>query len=132
MSLPNWKNGSSWEAITAAALAGTYGGTLYLAQPQATEVNGLGQPCGAFGLPEIRLSTPWMTGTGMAFWQARLGGALYAALAMEVLNPVTAATEKYLGQLEAPTWQSISWGATAAKTIYRGVQIRITNCETTS
>lgn len=132
--MPNYKDGGSWTAITDAALWSTYGGTYHVEYPPARDLDGYGRPCGAFGKPRIVIAASWMNGEGMAFWRGLFVSASdqYASLSIEALNPRTGDTEKWAGLLKWPTFASVSWGATAAKTIYRDVRIEVVECEATT
>lgn len=132
--MPYWKNGVAWEAIPASALAGTYGGTCHVEHPEARDVDGNGLPCGAVGRPQVVLTSPWMTDTGMGFWRTKFASAsaTYAAISVQVWDPRLGAETKYAGKLHWPTWTSVGQGSTAAKTVYRGVRIVIGELETTT
>jgi hypothetical protein len=131
--VPNYKTGGLWVAISTEALWSTYSGTYHLGYPKANEVTGLGGPCGAFGKPTIHIQTPKMNGTGMGFWQAFFASSIAqsAAISIEVLNPSTGLSEKWAGTLKRPTFASVSWGATSAKSMYRDVKMEIIECVTT-
>src|SRR5574343_987868 len=122
--MPNYKTGGNWVAITAAALWSIYGGTYEVAYPPTTAETGLGVPCGAFGKPKIKIGAPRMDDSGMGFWRGFFSGptAQAASISIEARNPRTGSVEKWAGQLKWPTYDSVSWGSTAAKTIYHNVR----------
>ncbi len=134
MATPNWKNGASWEAIPAAALASSYRGTMHVAYPQATEFDGNGIPCGAVGRPKIVIEAPLMTETGFAFWRGKFSTAAdtYVAISIESWSPRSGTTTKWAGKLCRPTFASVGVGAATTSTMYRDVRIEIVNCEATT
>ena len=129
-----WKNGASWEAISDAALYGTYGGTYHVEYPAATDVAVDGTPCGAVGKPRIIIQIPWLTDTGFDFWRDRFASttAPSAALSIEAWDPRTGTVVKWAGILQRPTFDGISVGSSAGQTIYRNVRILVSECETTT
>jgi len=132
--MPNYKTGGTWTAIPAAALWSTYHGTYHVEYPAPTALTLAGLPCAAFGLPSIRIAAPLMADTGMAFWRAFFAttSQLYANISIEGLDIRTGLAGKWAGQLKWPVFSSVSWGSTAAKTMYRDVRIEIINCEVTA
>jgi hypothetical protein len=131
---PNYKNAGNWIAIPEEAIWGTYHGTYEVLRPVTTEETGSGVPCGAFGKPRIRISTPRMDDAGMAFWRGFFASvdATSASISIEARDPRTGVTEKWVGLLKWPTYDSVSWGSSAAKTAYRNVRIEITECVATT
>lgn len=129
MALQYW-NGGAWADYADGSLSGSYQGGMSLDDPLAAARDGDDAPCGAIGLPEIVINCPWMTGTGMAFWQALFASRAAESVAFdtEVYDTRTGTTTKWSGTLLRPTWQTCSIGSTQAKTVYRGVRIVIENC----
>ena len=133
MAFQYW-TGAAWADIPDAAMAGTYGGDCRLVYPRAGERDGTGAPCGAIGLPYVIITTPRMTGTGMAHWTAKFASiaAESATYDIKIINERDASTDSMSGTLLWPIYKSVSVGSTAAKTIYHGVEIHIENCTTSS
>jgi hypothetical protein len=130
----NWKNGGSWEAITADALYSTYGGTYHVEYPPAQETAIDGTQAAATGKPRIVIEAPWMTDTGMGFWRSRLGSATArtAAISIEAWDPQSGSATKWAGTLQRPKFDGVSVGSSAGATIYRNVKIEIWECSTTT
>lgn len=129
----NYKTTGSWTAIPTAALASSYGGTYHIEYPPATDMTLSALPCGAFGKPRIVLHMPWLTDTGYAFWSGLFAaGALYVAANLEVYDDRLSAVTRYAGNLQRPKFESVSWGSTAAKTVYHNVEIVLAECVVTT
>jgi hypothetical protein len=131
----NWYDTDSWDPIPAAAIMGTYAGTFAVVYPAAADSDGLGAPCGAFGLPEINLAMPLLFGDGMAFWTAFFTStptAQAVTIKIEAFDPRSVTVKKWAGSLRWPTFGGVGVGSDSARTIYRDVRIRITGCAVTT
>lgn len=129
-----YKSGGTWFDIPAAALASTYGGTYHVEYPPPTVAAVDGTPCGATGKPRILIVAKQMSDTGMGFWRAFFATTddVYVAVSIEAWDSRAGALVKWAGKLKWPTFSSVGVGSTAAKTMYRDVQIEISECALTS
>lgn len=125
--------GGSWADVTAAAWP-EMEGSLFLEWPPATELDGEGKPAAAFGRPRIVIRSPQMTGTGMEFWQGLFASdsAESADIWLTVYNPRDPGWEKWKGVLHRPKFSDLAPGAGTGNTVYRNVEIVVTECETTT
>ena len=129
----NYKTSGAWTAIPTAALYSTYAGSYHIEYPPAADMTLAGAPCGAFGKPTIVIRAPWLTDTGMDFWRDLFTtGTQYVAMSLEVYDARLGAVTRYAGYLMQPRFESVGWGSTASQTMYRNVEIRLTECTETT
>jgi len=129
----NYKTTGSWTAIPTAALAGTYGGSYHIEYPAAEDTTLSGLPCGAFGKPKIIIRSPLISDAGVDFWRDLFAaGALSASVSLEVWDDRLGAVTRYVGNLLRPKFESVGWGSTAAKTMYRNFEIVLAECVVTT
>jgi hypothetical protein len=129
----------TWTDIPSYAFHGTYEGTVELRYPQFTDYDGLGRPCGAVGKPVGIIQSPFMTGCGMGWWNARFDAATCttSSIVIKLFNPRTTqaganAWTSCSGWLQRPTYSRVRPGGdntASANTYYYDVEIRINNCE---
>lgn len=108
-------------------------GSITVVYPEAADRDGLGNPCGAVGLPHIEIRSPQMRGDGWAWWNAWFAdaNALTASLSVTGYNPRTGAWVKYAGTLLRPTGQAQP-GGSATNTVYTDVTIIVDRVSVTS
>lgn len=109
-------------------------GALFLEYPKASELDGLGRPCGAYGRPRIVIKSARMTETGMSFWRGLFASAAseYVTIWLKVYSPRSAAWEAWTGVMHRPSFADLAPGSGAANTLYQNVEIIVTECEATS
>lgn len=128
-----YKSGATWYDVPATAHPDDESGSITVEYPAAPDLDGLGNPAGAIGQPELVIAGR-MNGTGMAFWTA-----FFAAVTDETATLTgitgydrrTAAWVKYTGTLWRPQAQ-VKPGANAGSTWYEGVLIRVKNLVVTT
>ena len=109
-------------------------GSISVEYPEAADRDGMGNPCGAVGLPRIVVRSSIMTGTGWNWWQAFFANAtaLSAAISVTAFDPRTGTWPKWAGTLIRPTAGNVQPGATAARTLYQDVEIVIEQVASTT
>jgi len=107
------------------------GGALWVDYPQATDLDGVGAPCGAFGRPRIIIRSPWMRGDGVTFWNGLFASvtAESATIWLKVWSPRSGAWSWWTGILHRPTFGNVTSGAATTNTIYNDIEIIVTECE---
>jgi hypothetical protein len=128
-----YKSGATWYDVPATAHPDYEIGSITVAYPVAQDIDGLGNPAGAIGQPELLIEGR-MNGTGMAFWTAFFAGATSETATLTGItgyDPRSAAWVKYTGTLWRPQ-AKVKPGANAGSTWYEAVQIRVKNLVVTT
>lgn len=129
MSSFQYKSGT-WQDVPSYAHP-DYEGSVMVVYPEAAERDGLGNPCGAIGLPHIEIQARLMRGDGWAWWQAFFASStqLTATLpGITAYDPRTGVWGHYIGTLLRPTVGITQPGGSASNTLCRDVNIVIENC----
>lgn len=107
------------------------GGASWVDYPQATDLDGMGAPCGAFGRPRIIMRSPWMRGDGVKFWNDLFATSTAEStpIWLKVFSPRGGSWSWWTGILHRPTFGSVTSGAATTNTTYNDVEIIVTECE---
>lgn len=128
-----YKSGATWYDVPAAAHPDDESGSITVTYAAASDLDGLGNPAGAIGLPELVIEGR-LNGTGMAFWTAFFATAAAETATLTGItgyDPRTAAWVKYTGTLWRPQ-AKVQPGANAGSTWYDAVRIRVKNITVTT
>lgn len=128
-----YKSGATWYDVPATAHPDDESGSITVVYPAAADMDGLGNPAGAIGQPELQIAGR-LNGTGMAWWVAFFATATAETATLTGItgyDPRTAAWVKYTGTLWRPQ-AKVKPGANAGSTWYDGVLIKIKNLVVTT
>jgi hypothetical protein len=79
-------DGAAWQNVPFEAQLGPRT-KLAVVWPEAKDLDGYGQPCGAVGRPDIVLEYDSLSQTGMAFWQSFFADATAMSAVAEITCP---------------------------------------------
>jgi hypothetical protein len=129
-----YKSGGNWVDVPDYAHPDDTGGTVVVEHPQAAALDGQGYPCGAVGLPRIRIASNLLTGTGWNWYQAFFSDAIAlkaTITGITAFDPRSGTWKKYTGSMWRPTGTVVP-GSTAARTLYSNVEIIIADVTVTT
>lgn len=129
-----YKTGGNWVNVPDHAHPDDERGGIQVLFPPAADLDGQGNPAGAVGLPELVIESGLMTGTGMAFWMAFFSDTVVETASVPGITGYNARTGtwvRYTGTLLRPQ-AKCQPGASAARTGYTDVRIRIKNITVTT
>ena len=121
--------GGAWQSVPQHARQGTATqAACVVVWPRPTAMTPSGRPCGAVGKPQIVIRSNAMSGQGVGWWDALLGGAQSVQFWMSAFNPRTNGWESYTGYLQRPQVGGDGAITTDNKTVYTEVLILLTEC----
>ena len=123
--------GGAWANIPAEALTGTLRGGPVLLYPEPQAQTGAGQPCGAVGLPVVRLRSTWLNAAGLKWWFDRTAAGASVEFWLTALDPRANAWVEAHGWLAKPVFNPEAVLLAAAGAFYTDVTITLSEIETT-